>query len=115
MNVFAAGLTELREANNMQQNELSAILHVTPGTISNYESGRHNPDFTMLVTIADYFHVSLDYLLGRSDAKSMVGMQKYTSDCTVAQVTDLLNNVPQKHRQSLVVILEALSDQGKVM
>jgi transcriptional regulator with XRE-family HTH domain len=38
---------------------------VTPGTISNYENGVHLPDVEKLVDLADFFGVTVDYLLGR--------------------------------------------------
>ena len=113
VSTFAARLTELREARNMQQNELSAILHVSPGTISNYESGRHNPDFATLIAIADFYQVSLDYLLGRSDSKAMIGSQKYTKDVMMAQAIDLLCGVSSEYRQSLMCIMAALGERNR--
>lgn len=63
---FGEILTELRQDHGLTQKELAKIFFVTPGTISNYEKGRHLPDAERLLQIADYFSVTTDYLLGRS-------------------------------------------------
>lgn len=42
-------------------------LNVSQNTISRYETGEREPDFKTLIRIADYLHVSLDYLLERTD------------------------------------------------
>lgn len=52
---FGEILTELRQDHGLTQKELAKIFFVTPGTISNYEKGRHLPDAERLLQIADYF------------------------------------------------------------
>lgn len=55
----------LRKENNLSQDDLSVLLHVDRTTISGYELGNRIPNIYMLIRIADIFHVSLDYLVGR--------------------------------------------------
>lgn len=62
---FGELLAELRQDKRLTQKDLANILYVTDGTISNYENGVHLPDVEKLVSIADYFGVTTDYLLGR--------------------------------------------------
>lgn len=50
----------------MTQKELSEVIYVTTGTISNYENDRYLPDIEKLIMLADYFNVTIDYLLGRA-------------------------------------------------
>ena len=45
-------------------------LNMNQNTISRYENLKHEADYKTLIAIADYFDVSLDYLLGRSDGKN---------------------------------------------
>ena len=66
MALFGELLAELRRDRNMTQAELAKELFVTAGTVSNYEKGVHLPDVEKLVAIADFFDVSVDYLLGRT-------------------------------------------------
>ena len=61
-------LAELRQDRGLTQDQLAEIISVSPGTISNYEDGRHLPDLDKLKMIADYFHVTTDYLLGRTSS-----------------------------------------------
>ena len=62
-------LRKLRKKNNLSMKELGKVLNVSESTISLYESGKREPDFETLIKLAEYFNVSTDYLLGRSDAK----------------------------------------------
>lgn len=64
---FGQRLTELREEKDIFQKELAAHLNVSISTISNYENDVHYPDVIILCKLADYFHVTIDYLLGRTD------------------------------------------------
>ena len=69
---FGEILAELRQDRGLTQRDLAKLFFVTPGTISNYEKGRHLPDAERLIKIADYFSVTTDYLLGRSSSKLSV-------------------------------------------
>ncbi|HWI60734.1 MAG TPA: helix-turn-helix transcriptional regulator [Symbiobacteriaceae bacterium] len=65
---FGNRLRELRTEQGLLQKDLEEALSLRPGTISQYERGLREPGFDLLVTIADRFAVSVDYLLGRPDA-----------------------------------------------
>lgn len=60
-------LRELRRARNMTQLKLAIDLNMSQNTISRYESGAHEPGIAELIMLADYFNVSVDYLIGRTD------------------------------------------------
>jgi transcriptional regulator with XRE-family HTH domain len=64
--MLGALISELRLDRNMNQKDLARILNVSVATISHYESEKNFPDVNMLVQIADFFGVSVDYLLGRT-------------------------------------------------
>ena len=67
---FANTLKNLREANNVTQEQLAEHLKVTRPTIAGYETKSRQPDYERLQKIADFFHVSIDYLIrGMDDAK----------------------------------------------
>ncbi len=61
----------LRKSKHLSQVRLAMELNVNQNTISRYESGKVEPDHKMLIAIADYFDVSIDYLLGRTDNPKM--------------------------------------------
>lgn len=57
-------LRELLELNNITQKELAEKLAFAPSTLGNYIQGTREPDYNTLLIIADYFHVTTDFLLG---------------------------------------------------
>ena len=66
-NTFFEQLSSLREENNLSRAKLAEILNVSVRLISYWENGQRECDFDMLIKIADYFGVTVDYLLGRTD------------------------------------------------
>lgn len=62
-------LKELREERHISQLKLALDLNMNQNTISRYENLERQASYETLILFADYFHVSLDYLLGRSDKK----------------------------------------------
>lgn len=66
--MFAKRLRDLREQNNLQQKELAKELNVLEATVSMWETGKRVPYSEMLVKIAKFFNVSVDYLLGFDDS-----------------------------------------------
>lgn len=60
-------LKELRKKSGLTQKSLGNIIGVAESTISLYESGKRQPDKDTLVKLASYFHVTVDYLLGREE------------------------------------------------
>lgn len=66
---FSIRLKEVMRQNEVSQTALAKILNVQPATISRYTLGIRIPTVVVVVQIADYFNVSVDYLLGISDVK----------------------------------------------
>ena len=60
-------LKKLRKEKGISQLKLAMDLNMTQNTISRYETGEREPGINELIKIADYFDVSVDYLLGRKD------------------------------------------------
>ena len=60
-------LKELRKKKGMSQLRLATDLNTTQNTISRYETGEREPGIDELIKIADYFNVSVDYLIGRTE------------------------------------------------
>lgn len=60
-------LKELRKARKLTQQRLAIELNMNQNSISRYETGEHEADYRTLILLADYFGVSIDYLLERTD------------------------------------------------
>ena len=65
--IFSDRLKELRKSKSATQLTLASVLEITDRGYRKYESGENEPTLSILVALADYFDVSLDYLCGRSD------------------------------------------------
>lgn len=62
-------IKELRIQRNIQQKDLASALEIAANTLSQYETGKREPDQETLMKLADYFNVTTDYLLGRSESQ----------------------------------------------
>lgn len=97
-------LKQLREEKGLGQKELAAVLYVSNGTISNYENGVHSPSLDTLCAIADYYGVSVDFLLGRADSPYA---ERKLEQCiagtyTVNDYLKLVHRLPEPGRRALV-------------
>ncbi len=64
-------LKELRKKRKISQLKLAMDLGMNQNSISRYENGEREADYKSLIAFADYFDVSIDYLLGRTDNPEM--------------------------------------------
>lgn len=62
-------LKMLRKEKRMTQPELAALLHQSLRAYQYYESGHHIPEFPNMILLADFYDVSMDYLIGRSETR----------------------------------------------
>lgn len=62
-------LKELRTQRRIYQREIAEYVGITVRAYQFYESGRSEPNIKTLIALADYFDVSIDYLVGRSDRR----------------------------------------------
>ena len=60
-------LKEVRRSRGISQLKLAIDLNTNQNTISRYETGEREPGITELINLADYFNISIDYLLERTD------------------------------------------------
>lgn len=63
-------LRELREDSDITQKCLADFLHIKQNTYSQYENGQRQPPLEVLISLAKFYKVTLDYLVGISDIKN---------------------------------------------
>ena len=68
-------LAEIRKSKGISQKELAKYLKISPGNLCEWEKGRIEPNIESLKIIADYFDVSIDYLVGREDDFGVIRSQ----------------------------------------
>lgn len=64
---FSERIISLKNERNLLQKDIAIAIGVTVRNYQRYEKGDQQPTLPVLVRLADYFDVSLDYLVGRSD------------------------------------------------
>ena len=64
-------LKEIRKTKGISQLKMATDLNTNQNTISRYENGEREADYDTLIAFADYFGVSVDYLLGRTDTPTL--------------------------------------------
>ncbi|MBR6613142.1 MAG: helix-turn-helix transcriptional regulator [Clostridia bacterium] len=98
MTILGNRLKELRIEHKLQQTELADKFGISQSAVTSYERGVREPNCDLLVKFADYYDVSLDYLLGRTD-------KRINRDSK--ELSDLINNQPITFNGNL------LNDTGK--
>ena len=83
--MFAKRLKSLRIEKDITQNELAKVLNVSRSTLGKWENGTSTPNYSTLSTIASFFNVSIDYLLGQSNSKVIEVPEKFTTAEEAAQ------------------------------
>jgi len=83
---FKAKLKELRKANDLTQDQIAEIFHVSPQSVSRWETGVNYPDIEILPHIACFFHVTVDELLGTELMRGEEKAKAYRRD-----IRNLLN------------------------
>ena len=92
-------LLELRTEQNLSQRSIAKEMHVSQGTYNNWENARTQPSIEQLIALADFFDVSVDYLIGRSD--------EYNALASPAR------NRLSLDEQKLITSIRALSPEAK--
>lgn len=107
-NSFGNTLKYLRNNRGLSQRELAKVLNVAPSTLAMYELDKREPDYEILKKIADFFEVSTDYLLGRSDVPNPLGKAAEESpnydledlpEEAKKTLEDFINYIHTKYRQ----------------
>lgn len=93
MNKFNERFKSERKNKNLTQKELADVFNTDKSTISKYENGHNKPDIDVLIKYADFFEVSIDYLLGRTEAKIVTSEIVMNDD--LAQICEDLINTPK--------------------
>lgn len=93
MSEFSNRFRQLKEESNLTLKELSEALDITSPNLSYYMKGRE-PSYDILIRIADYFNVTTDWLIGRTDARNKENIS------TVEMIEQKLSNIPNPTKLS---------------
>jgi len=112
-------IKSLRKESGHTQQQLAEKLGIKNQTVSCYESGEREPSYEIILKLADYFNVSVDYLLGRTDVKTpnidMIAIHKQTglSEEAIKTLKENYENWPDNtFTKTLNVLIVMLGDDN---
>lgn len=114
-------LKELRKSKKLTQEAFCKIIGVTQGALSGWENGRYEPDLKSVHKMADYFGVTVDYLLGREvvkNNKSKQASDEYESQLSVRDKKDVAKRLDEvigdmERNEALMFDGEPMDDETK--
>lgn len=92
---FGNILKQLRIENNLNQKELADKIGISRSSIAMYETDQRTPDYETINALSDFFNVSSDYLLGRTDIRN------YEENTIAAHTDDRTQQLSEEGRKRL--------------
>lgn len=108
--MFAQRLKELRSEKGVVQKDVANFLNITTSAYGFYEQGKRVPDTDIMIKLSNYFNVSLDYLLGKTDIRN------YTDDpnITIALHSDTdYDELPKEAKDEINNFIEYVKQKYK--
>ena len=100
-------IKELRKQIGMTQASLAKVLKVSDRTVGFYETGGRDPDTDTLIRLADFFDVSVDYLLGRSDVKDLnYKLKKESPTVVLDEKHEFIGKFPPEAKRDMKIFEE---------
>lgn len=101
----------LRNEKELLQKDLAKQLNLSQQTISLYESNKREPDYETLKKIADFFCVSIDYLLGRTDIKKSLCDENNVKESnkaisTANKLSEEIGNLSPESQEEIKKLIE---------
>ena len=101
-------LRKLREERGITQLKLATDLNLVKSTICQYEKGNRDLGITMLIKLSDYFNVSIDYLVGRTEERKIINTaEEYTAQ--EKQLVKAYRKVEPRTQKKLLELVKSIS------
>lgn len=104
-------LKKLRESKNEKQSDIAKIIGVTQQAYQRYENGTSEPNADGLITLANHFNVTVDYLLGRAEKNDPLSMLNISAGEKDAMAKYVL--LPESTRQIIIDVMIQLAEAAK--
>ena len=107
MTVILHRLKELRKQINISQKQLADVVQISQQSINKYENHDVQPDLDTLMRLADYFNVSVDYLIGFSDyPRSFADQEDQALSSEELLFLSLLSKLSTEEKDSILAIMQ---------
>ena len=100
-------LKQLRKAKGVTQDSVASILGITRAAYTNIENGKRQPAFDTMETLADYFGVSVDYLLGRAELTENK-INPIPEDEVDSEILERFANLTPAQQEKVAAFIEGL-------
>lgn len=107
-NLFGERLRQLRKEAGFRQDELALNLNFSRSTISYYETGARIPDIQKILIIAEFFNVSVDYILGRTNVKKFIA-----TNTEVIDFLEIFKSLESSKQKEILLSIRALKQVQK--
>ncbi|MCM1546437.1 MAG: helix-turn-helix transcriptional regulator [Clostridiales bacterium] len=97
-------LLELRTEKELSQRKMAQILNISQGTYNNWENANTQPSIEQLIQLAKFFEVSVDYLVGNTDATGTLISEKRLSD-DEQNVLRLYNALAKNEKEAVKTLM----------
>lgn len=98
-------LRDLREDSDITQKDLAKILKDTQQHYQLYESGKREPPFWVIIKLAEYYNVSIDYIAGLTNNKGQ------NNNNEEQNILKMYNSLSEKRKGKLELFLEQLTEE----
>lgn len=100
-------LRMLREARGISQQKLADAIGLTQQSINKYENHKIEPDIATLIMMADFFHTSVDFLIGHSDATAEAeGVPVIRLNADELRLVEHYRKLNQKEKDSIHMVID---------
>ena len=113
--MFSIRLKELREKNNLSQQAFAIKMNISQSTIGMWESGKREPNFSTIQKLADYFNVSVDYLLGRTEEITATNETISELNIKEEEILEIFRKLNEEKQNKVIGYAEAqLNDDDNI-
>jgi len=106
-------IAELRKQKGLSQKEFAKFLKISPGNLCEWEKGRIEPSVDSLNIIANYFDVSIDYLVGRTDDFGNIKKSDVEIDKTTQELLKILSTFNERQKERVLAYAEGVLESEK--
>lgn len=100
-------LKYLRESHGISQQKLADAVGISQQSVNKYENHQTQPDIVTLIQIADFFHTSVDYLIGHSEAQAESdGVPVYRLTADELRLIDQYRRLTLREKDSIHLVMD---------
>lgn len=100
-------LKEVRKKRKLTQYQAAEKMGLSRGQLANYEQGSREPDYDTLLKIANFYNVTTDYLIGKSDDPRLTAEEAERVINEYKEIIDILEGLPEDKKEEKIAQIKA--------